>query len=188
MGRQAYHEITDTENPQGVVALCEMPREVDLDGLAAAGGVIVATDYLQDPGNLGTIVRTATWFGVQGLLLGKGTVDLFNPKVVRSTAGTTGTLPFANVDLEVTLSSFEETGWQVLLLDASEGAKNLRDITPPSKTIVVIGNEANGVDPVLFGGGARKKVEISSPTPVQQVESLNASVALSIALYALTGK
>lgn len=182
-----YRKLTDTENPQGVLALCEMPPEADLDTMARKEGIIVATDRLQDPGNLGTIIRTAAWFNAAGLLLGKGTVDLFNPKVVRSTAGSTGTLPFANVDLQTTFSSFVESGWQILLLDASGGAENLRTLTPPSKTILVIGNEANGVDPVLFGGAARSRVEIPSPAAGQKVESLNASIALSIALYALSG-
>ncbi|MFH5883134.1 TrmH family RNA methyltransferase [Halalkalibaculum sp. DA3122] len=185
---QSFREITDTDNPQGILALCEMPPEVALDELSDKQGVVVATDRIQDPGNLGTILRSAAWFGVQGLLLGKGTVDLFNPKVVRSTAGATGTIPFVNVNLEQTLSFFEEKGWQVLLLDTSEHAESLRTVEAAPQTIVVIGNEANGVDPSLMAGRNRRVVEIPHPQKEKQVESLNASIALSIALYALSGQ
>lgn len=182
-----FLEVTDTENPQGVLALCEIPPAADLDALSANDGLVVATDRIQDPGNLGTIVRTAAWFGAKGLLLGKGTVDLFNPKVVRSTAGTTGTLPYANVDLDFTLAHFEDAGWQVLLLDASGEAESLRSVQPAARSIIVIGNEANGVDPSLYSGRARTKVKIPSPAETPKVESLNASIALSISLYQLTG-
>ncbi|MDR8393124.1 RNA methyltransferase [Aliifodinibius sp. S!AR15-10] len=182
-----FLELADTQNPQGILALCQMPQEADLDELAKNDGVIVATDRIQDPGNLGTIVRTAAWFDAIGLLLGKGTVDLFNPKVVRSTAGTTGALPFANVDLQYTLNDFAERRWQILLLDASTGAENLRALDTPAKTVLVIGNEANGIDASLLQGTNRRKIEIPSPAEKLKVESLNASIALSIALYALAG-
>lgn len=181
-----FREITDTDNPQGILALCAMPREVELDKLSENKGVIVATDRIQDPGNLGAIVRSAAWFGARGLLLGKGTVDLFNPKVVRSTAGATGALPFANVNLRQTLSFFEDNGWQVILLDASENAESLRSVEAASPTVVVIGNEANGIDSTLFAGRNRRVVEIPHPRTEKQVESLNASIALSIALYELS--
>ncbi len=183
----SFSEVTDTDNPQGILALCRIPQEADLQNFAEKEGILVATDRIQDPGNLGTMVRTAAWFGASGLLLGKGTVDLFNPKVVRSTAGTTGTLPFVNVDLKSTLSLFEESGWQVLMLDSSKNAENIRTVDSLAKIILVIGNEANGIAPALLKNPVRRKIEIPTPAKQQQVESLNASIALSIALYALTG-
>ncbi len=181
-----FSEVADTENPQGVLAMCRMPRETKKEQFIEKGGIIVATDAIQDPGNLGTIIRTSSWFGVNGMLSGKGTVDLFHPKVVRSTAGATGTVPYNNFDLETDLVALEEHGWQVVLLDAGGEAKNLREFEPGEKTIVVIGNEANGIASSLFREG-RKVIEIPSAASSENVESLNASVALSIALYALSG-
>lgn len=187
-GPAHFAGITDTDNPQGVVALCSIPPETDLQQLARPDGVLVATDRIRDPGNLGTIVRTATWFGVKGLLLGKGTVDLFHPKVVRSTAGTAGTLPYAHSALEPDLERVEKEGWQVLLLDASANSVDIREHHAEAKSIVVVGNEAHGIAPSLMAGNSRKKIRIESPSGSNRVESLNASIALSIALYALSSK
>lgn len=180
-----FSEVSDTDNPQGVMALCRMPREVDLHDLVQKGGIILATDAIQDPGNMGTIIRTASWFGITGLLSGRGTVDLFHPKVVRSTAGATGSIPYANVDLNEELTFFEERDWQTILLDAGTDAISLKEIEGVEKTIVVTGNEARGVDASLFNDG-RQKVRIPSPENQSGVESLNAAIATSIALYSLS--
>jgi TrmH family RNA methyltransferase len=161
-----------------------MPEEIEQEQLAARKGLIIATDAIQDPGNLGTIIRTASWFGVQGLLLGKGTVDHFHPKVVRSTAGATGSIPFIDRDLKELLPLFEGRGWRVVLLDTGAGSSPLRELKTRGKTIIVVGNEANGIDPLLYVNG-RKRTRISSPRKTESVESLNAAIATSIALYAL---
>lgn len=185
VGEKDYHEITDTQTPQGLLALCVIPGEISLDKCARSEGIIVATDRIRDPGNLGTIVRTAAWFGINGLLLGKGTVDLFHPKVVRSTAGATGTVPFRNSDLHAELEKLEHKEWEIMLLDAGMNARSLKKIKPARKRVVVIGNEANGIDKKLFKPDRIiAKIESGSSTPV---ESLNASIALSIALYTLAG-
>lgn len=180
-----FGEIADTDNPQGVLALCRIPPEGTVQSLPKKEGVIVAADGIQDPGNMGTIIRTAVWFGAKGILAGKGSVDLFNPKVVRSTAGATGSLPYMNTDLDIDLQLFEQAGWKVVLLDAGPGARELRSVEKTGKTVLVVGNEANGIRSSLMDG--RLKVRISSPVNSPGVESLNASIALSIALYAFTG-
>lgn len=118
-----FKEVSDTLNPQGIIAMCSMPAEIETNKLTKQGGIIIAADAIQDPGNMGTIIRTAAWFGVKGLLAGKGTVDLFHPKVARSSAGSIGMLPFKNVQLKTILPQFEKNGWQVVLLDASENRK-----------------------------------------------------------------
>jgi TrmH family RNA methyltransferase len=180
-----FAEVTDTDNPQGVLALCEIPDETSVDALAHKKGIIIAFDQIQDPGNVGTMIRSAAWFGSVGMLAGKGTVDLFHPKVVRSTAGTTGTVPYRNSNLSEELGKFENLGWQIVLLDGSPQATDIRSFNPRQKTILVVGNEANGVDPVLFKEN-RSRVAIRGVGKTGLVESLNASIALSISLYALT--
>jgi len=179
-----FAEISDTDNPQGVIALCEMPAELPPEQMADQTGLVLATDAIQDPGNLGTIIRTASWFGVKGLLSGKGTVDLFHPKVVRSTAGATGTVPHANVELKEALSIFEKKGWQIVLLDSSSESIPLKEVKRQEKTLIIVGNEANGIDQSLVGSD-RLKARIASPRKGGNVESLNAAIATSIALYAL---
>ena len=185
LSKNTFIEIADTESPQGVLALCKMPEPVSIEELLDLNsGVIVATDAIQDPGNLGTIIRTASWFGSNAILLGKGTVDIFNPKVVRSTAGATGVLPFLPCDLNENLEKLEESGWQVLLLDGNPGAEPLSHIQTSKKIILVVGNEANGIDSVLINS-KRKRVLIPSGNSSNTVESLNAAVAMSIALWSV---
>lgn len=185
VGEAAYAEVSDTETPQGVLALCHMPPEPAPEALAAGEGLVVATDAIQDPGNLGTIIRTAGWFGAAGLISGKGTVDIYHPKVVRSTAGSSGAVPALNADLEEVLPVFEQEGWQVLMLDAAGDARELKSVDRTARLVLVVGNEANGIAPDLFKPG-RQRIRIGPPAGRPQVESLNAAIATSIALYALT--
>jgi len=179
-----FSEISDTENPQGILAVCEIPSEISIEELSKKEGLIVVTDRIQDPGNLGTIVRTAAWFGASAVLVGKGSVDLHHPKVVRSTAGATGVLQYRNSNLNEDLSILEKEGWQVLLLDGSDGALPVSRIHTTNRTVLIVGNEANGIDKDLKSA-KRKRVMIPSAENNRSVESLNAAIALSIALYQL---
>lgn len=180
-----FAEISDTDSPQGVLALCKIPPESPPEELKEASGLIVASDGIQDPGNMGTIMRTAVWFGATGIISGKGTVDLFHPKVVRSTAGATGMLQYCNGELSKQLPVFEKAGWQVFLLHGGSGAVDIRKAASADKSILVVGNEAHGVDEHLFQA-SRKAVSIPPATGHPSVESLNAAIATGIALYALT--
>lgn len=179
-----FREISDTDSPQGVLALCRMPAETPVEELAEEPGILLATDRIQDPGNLGTMIRTAVWFGAFGLLSGKGTVDLFHPKVVRSTAGATGSLKHCNLELQNRLQVFESRGWQVLILDGGAGSLDIREIKPTEKTILLAGNEANGVSRQLFAAH-RIPVSIESAPGQEEVESLNAAIATAIALFVI---
>lgn len=182
-----FMEISDTDTPQGILALCEMPDEVPIAELTASEGIILAIDGLQDPGNLGTIIRTAAWFGISGIISGKGTVDMFHPKVVRGTAGATGVIPFMNGELSEVFTNLERNGWQTFLLDAGAGAKALREISSIKKGVIVVGNEGHGIDDGLMTDG-RSRIQIPSPVGADNVESLNAAIATSIALYDLSAK
>ncbi len=183
---KTFDELSDTENSQGILAVCEIPTEASVEELSKREGLIVATDRIQDPGNLGTIVRTATWFRASSILIGKGSVDLHHPKVVRSTAGATGVLPYRNSDLKQDLEVLEKEGWKVFLLDGNDGALPISKMSSTNKTVLIVGNEANGVDENLITP-SRKRVMIPSAKDNRSVESLNAAIALSIALYQLNG-
>lgn len=180
-----FSEVADTENPQGILAVCKMPKEINPEELAEESGIIVATDAIQDPGNLGTILRTAAWFGAKALIAGKGSVDVYHPKVVRSTAGATGSIPVITGELEEIFEELEKSGWEILLLDGGDESVNLGSVQPTPKTVLVVGNEGNGISEKLLNS-RRKKIRIESAPGQEKVESLNAAVALSIALWALS--
>lgn len=184
--RPLFAEVTDTDTPQGVLALCEMPNEISVDELAAKQGIIVALDALQDPGNLGSIIRTASWFDIAGIICGRGTVDLFHPKVVRGTAGATGTVPFMNAELSEVFDTLERYHWQTFLLDASAEALPMDKISSIKKAVVVVGNEGHGINEGLYTDN-RIRMKIPAGNRAQ-VESLNAAVAASIVLYDFSAK
>lgn len=185
--KEHFAGVSDTDNPQGVLAMCRMPEEQPITKMGATEGVIVALDAIQDPGNLGTMIRTASWFGAAGMLCGKGTVDLFHPKVVRSTAGATGTVPHSNGELSKLLTAFEGLGWRIILLNKSKESVSISTIDPRVKTVIVVGNEGHGIDSRLMSD-TRLQAEIAPAGPQPKVESLNAAVAASIALYHLAGE
>ena len=175
-----FQAISDTETPQGVLAVCRIPDQADPGDLQSKPGLLVGLDAVQDPGNVGTIIRTSSWFGAAGILFGEGTADPFHPKVVRSTAGATGALPYMKGDQGQLLNDYENSGWHVYLMDGSEEAVNLEDITPAEKSILVIGNEGNGIADHLF---TPNRYTVRIPGNHQAVESLNAAIALGIGLY-----
>lgn len=182
---EVFAEVADTENPQGILAVCKMPEEIQPGKLAGESGIIVAADAIQDPGNMGTILRTAAWFGAKALITGKGSVDVYHPKVVRSTAGATGSIPVITGELEEIFEELEKSGWEILLLDGGDESVNLGSVQPTPKTVLVVGNEGNGISEKLLNS-RRKKIRIESAPGQEKVESLNAAVALSIALWALS--
>ncbi len=176
-----FKSLSDTETPQGVLAICKIPESKPLAEIANGSGIIIACDAIQDPGNMGTIIRSGVWYGASALLLGTGSVDIFNPKVVRSTAGATGIIPSNSCELAETLPLFQEHGWDIFLLDGNDGAVSILDQPLNSKTILVVGNEANGLSDSLKSSKF-KRVLLPSKSPQMYVESLNAGVAISIAL------
>lgn len=178
-----FETLSDTDSPQGVLAVCKVPDESASEQIQPESGVLVALDAVQDPGNAGTIIRTAAWFGASGILFGDGTADPFHPKVVRSTAGATGALPYMKGNLAEMFKQFETTGWQSYLMDGGEGSVSIKAEEPAGRSILVIGNEGNGISQKLFAGH-RKRVRI--PGDDSSVESLNAAIAMGIGMYHMT--
>lgn len=176
-----FESLSNTETPQGIIAIGKIPDPISLSKLVSSSGIIVATDALQDPGNMGTIIRSSAWYGVSAILVGSGSVDIYNPKVVRSTAGATGVIPTLSCTLSETLPLFDLHGWDILLLDNNKSAQSLVNNTISNKTVLIVGNEANGISDVLKRE-SYTRVFLPSKAANMQVESLNAGVALSIAL------
>jgi RNA methyltransferase, TrmH family len=185
--------LADTEHSQGIIAICRIPEPLEFGELTGfqrgvppamhrGVDVILALDRIQDPGNMGSLYRLAAWFGVVALLPGNGTVDLFNPKVVRSTAGALGSVPLLNGDLPALLDELANQGWEVVVMDAHGEPMVFGQTKFSQKTVLVLGNEANGVDPVIL---ERAKKIMSIPGNSDSVESLNAATAASIGLFVL---
>lgn len=172
-------ELADTETPQGILAVVPVLSASLESVVAVARPFLLAVDGLQDPGNLGTMLRTAAAAGVSGVLLGRGTVELGNPKALRASMGSAFLLPIAEeVDLPPVLGELSQRGVTVAAGDP-DGEETLfrADLTPP--VAVVVGGEAQGLGPSV-----REAVTRRLRIPMARgVESLNAAVAASLLLY-----
>lgn len=190
-----FDELSDTENAQGVMAVASMPDTSASHDMLEKQGIILAADRIQDPGNLGTMIRSAVWFGACGLVMAPGTVDLFNPKVVRGTAGATGVLPWLETKLTAFFKEAIQSGWTIHIMDGGADARSWKRVSATGKDILVAGNEAGGVSEELSAFSQREghcqKVRIDAPErPASEisgkksagVESLNVAVAAGILL------
>lgn len=173
--------ILATETPQPVAALIEPPDWTwahILSPQKSSAALIIVLAGLQDPGNLGTIIRSAEAFGADGIVCLPGTVNPWNPKVVRASAGSIFRLPILTVSEPEALTQFRESGVRVFTT-TTQGAQPADLVDLASPVVLLIGNEGNGVpaDLAIKADGA---ITIPCPGPV---ESLNAAVAASVLLY-----
>lgn len=171
----------DTESPQGVIAIGVVPERSFENVAPAAGAPLVVLDGVQDPGNVGTILRTAEAFGACGTVALGGSVDLWNPKVVRSAMGSLFRHAAFHGSVESLLEFRRESGLALWVADGSGDPIGVDGARAPERLAIVVGNEGSGVSSAL-AGVADRTVAI----PVRTVESLNVAVATGILLYALT--
>jgi RNA methyltransferase, TrmH family len=177
---QVFSSAVSTETPQGVAALVKL-KPVKLDDLLdPAGGVplIVAVAGIQDPGNLGTIIRSAEAFGARGVLLGEKTVHPTNPKVVRASAGSAFREPLIQVKLADAITVMQQHSLQVVASSSHKG-KPLDDVDFTGPLAVLIGNEGAGLPSEILAQADELVTIPHSP----RVESLNAGMAAAIFLY-----
>jgi TrmH family RNA methyltransferase len=174
-----FGSAAETESPQGVLAIAEIPDR-SLDALVLPPRArLVLLDGVQDPGNVGTIVRTAAALGAAAVLALPGTVDLWNAKVVRSAMGATFHAPAFSCTWEQ-LDAFRRRE-SVALWGADAGGTPLESLTAPERLALVVGNEGAGLSPE-----SRARVEVLTSLPISSaVESLNVAVATGILLYQL---
>ena len=171
-----FSTITEVKNPQGILAIIEKQnneKQIDYDD-----DIIVLLDDVQDPGNLGTILRTVDSIGLKQILVSKGTADCYNPKVVRSTMGAIFRVKIIECDnLEKTIKEIKKHKFK-LTVTSLQAEKTIYDIDY-KKRVIVVGNEANGVEQYIQEM-ADDKIKIPM---LGKTESLNASVATGIVLY-----
>lgn len=176
VSEKIYNLITDTQTPQGILAVIkkeEQDRNIKFDE-----DLIVVLDGIQDPGNLGTILRTVDSVGLTQIIVSKNTTDAYSPKVVRSTMGAIFRVNVIEAeDLLQTIKEIKKRKFKVLATSL-ETDNNFYDVKL-NKNAIVIGNEANGVSKEILEL-ADNKVKIPM---LGKTESLNASVATGIILY-----
>ena len=174
--QKLYNYLTEVKTPQGILAVIE--KESSENNIDYKQDIIVALDGIQDPGNLGTILRTVDSIGLTQILVSKDTADSYNPKVVRSTMGAIFRVKVIECeDLGKTLKEIKKHKFEIVV--TSLQTKNSIYDIDYNKKVVVIGNEANGVQKSIQDL-ADKKVKI---TMLGKKESLNASVATGVILY-----
>jgi TrmH family RNA methyltransferase len=170
--------LADTEHPQGIVAVIEPKRWSLAEIVVDAGGAVLVLDAVQDPGNVGTMLRTAHALGAAGMIALKGTADLTNPKVLRGSMGAAFRLPAVSAAEDEFLSWAAERGVAVWAA-AANGEPLGRPTLPRPALALVVGNEGAGVSTGI-AAAARRRVAI----PLRAgAESLNVAVAAGILLY-----
>ena len=176
VSEKVFSAVTEVTNPQGILAVVE--KETGEETIDYNQDVILVLDGIQDPGNLGTILRTVDSVGLNQIIISKETADAYNPKVVRSTMGAIFRIKIIIVeDLVKTLKEIKKHKFKIVATSLKTD-KSIYDVDYDKK-VIVIGNEANGVSKeVLETSDIKAKIPMLGKT-----ESLNASVATSVILY-----
>lgn len=174
-----FKSVSDTITPQGILSVVRQTETNLNQYLKVKNPLFVVLENIQDPGNLGTIIRTAEGAGVTAVIMNRGTVDVYNPKVIRSTMGAIFRVPFVYVeDLRETLSEFIDNDIKIYAAHLKDSV----DYVTPSYiegTALLIGNEGNGLtDEAISVAGNCIKIPMEG-----NVESLNASVAAALLMY-----
>lgn len=178
-----FAALSDTRTPQGVLAVAEQshycPEDLTMAGPDGAKPLLLVLEQIQDPGNLGTVLRAGEGAGVTGILMDGGTADIYNPKVVRSTMGSLLRVPFVYVeDLDGALMMLKRK--EIRLFAAHlQGSRDYDREDYRQATAFLIGNEANGLSDRT---AARADARIRIPM-LGRVESLNAAVAASVLMF-----
>jgi len=175
---EVMKEMSETITPQGILAVCTIPQ-VSLSSITLNGSRrFIYLSEVQDPGNAGTILRSADAFAIDAVITSPGSVDMYSPKVVRSTAGSLWHIP---VFESVTIDEVLALGINAFSLGA-DGSKSLSQYQMSGDTIAVFGNEARG----LSTGQKVDSIEVVSIPMPGNAESLNLSAAASIVMYHLS--
>lgn len=179
LANNLFKKVSDTVSPQGILAVAEQ-IEISLAGITlGTNSIVVVLNGLQDPGNIGTIIRTSAAAGATAVLLTKGTVDLYNPKVIRSTMGSLFQVPIVNgLDDDEAIKWLNHNSINIMVADL-DGEEYYYSANLKEPFALVIGNENKGPNDI-WGKAACKKIKIPI---LGATESLNASVAAGIILY-----
>lgn len=179
ISEKLFKTISDEENPGGVLLIVEKPKYRVEDYLSNKSRFVLILNELQDPGNLGTIIRTAAAFEIDLCLLTEGTVDLYNPKVVRATSGFLFNIPvIENINIKEITQILSRLNFSIIAASSKEG-ENLEKANFRFPLALIIGNEGKGLNQeVLKLATYTVRIPIS-----EKVDSLNAGVSAGILVY-----
>lgn len=172
VSEQELKKISSLKTPNKVIALFKIPVQKN----TSSSGLIVALDAINDPGNLGTIIRLCDWFGIDQLLCSKETVDCYNTKVVQSSMGSLTRVAISYIDLKEYLTSVS-----IPVFIADMDGDNIYEMKPPTSAVLVMGNEANGISNSIKQI-VSTKISIPRYGNSQLTESLNVATATAILL------
>lgn len=174
-----FEYIADTESPQGIISVVAKPQFDFQSILETSGTNLLVLDRIQDPGNMGTILRTADASGIDGVIVIKGSVDLYLSKTIRAAAGSIFRIPVTYMEDTTTVISTLKVHNKKIIATSPRAELYCYDIPLDKDTALIIGNEANGVSIEIIQS-ADNIVKIPM---IRATESLNASVAASIIMY-----
>lgn len=188
IGEEAMCRITALSSPSPALAVVKKPADAYVDDAASLkpfleeGGLFLALDTIRDPGNLGTILRIADWFGIKAVFATRDTVDVFNPKVVQSTMGAIFRVKIHYVDLPELSEIALALGGKVYgtFLDGKNMYERDLDNGADSPSIIVIGNESVGISPAMAALVSDRLYIPPYPADQPGSESLNAAIATAI--------
>ncbi len=174
-----FKELAETATPQSVAAIFPFTFQLEKDQFESKAGLVIIADRLQDPGNMGTLIRTAAAAGVDLLICTEGCTDPFSPKVLRSTVGSIFRIGVREVSDKGQLLAQLKADNYLILAAAGSGGSPYWEVAYQKPLALIIGNEAGGVDAELLA-----KCDLVTTIPLQDsVESLNAAVAAGIILF-----
>lgn len=188
IGEEAMKRISALSSPSPALAVIRKPEDMDiddpaeLDSMLEEGGLYLALDTIRDPGNLGTIIRIADWFGIKAIFASKDTVDIFNPKVVQSTMGAVFRIRFHYVDLPALTERIISNGGKVFgtFLDGRNIYERELDTGHSKPSVIVIGNESEGISAAVERHVSDRLYIPPYPADSPGSESLNAAIATAI--------
>lgn len=176
VSESVLHHLSQTQTPQGIIAVVEK-KHIPF----TASGHVLLLDAIQDPGNLGTMIRTADAAGFSAVFLGRGTVDLYNDKVIRATQGSMFHLPIIQELLEHVIEDLKDKSYTIVATDLSSKTIDYTSVKNITKGALILGNEGAGISETFL-----EKADLSVKIPIHgQAESLNVSVAAGILMYHL---
>ncbi len=180
ISKKELGRISSLKNPDNLLALAEIPNPRPIDW---SEKLILVLDSIRNPGNMGTIIRTAKWFGVNTIVCSEDCADAYNPKTVQSTMGALFHINLLHENLNNFLDNASENGFEII--SATMTGESLHDFRSEAKKIVILGSESHGVSQHLL---EKSNVHLTIPNgePSQKVESLNAGVANALMLSELT--
>lgn len=188
IGEEQMSRISSLSSPSPALAVVRKPQDINLSSDAAlssalgCSGLYLALDTIRDPGNLGTILRVADWFGIDAVFAAPDTVDVFNPKVVQATMGAIFRVKFHYAEIPALCRAAVSAGGNVYgtFLDGSDMYEKQLNTGKDSPSVIVIGNESNGISDEVAGLVSDRLYIPPYPKNDTGSESLNAAVATAI--------